>query len=407
MPTDALIPWDDERTPALAIVARGDQIRPLTPTRFEVRSQSRPDRKYEITIRRDRWSCSCAYHRTTRQVCIHILAVRYQARLGDPPDSGTPVRECPHCGSPRVIRFGRRHNRGETVCRYLCKACGRRFSNRSGALGLRGDLRRVALAIDLYFRGLSLRKVTEHLQQAYGVRTTPSTIYRWVERYAPKAARWMDSLGARTGERWHVDETVVSADGAPRWIWNVVDSETRFLIATQVTTLRRTRDARMLIRHAKVVTPDRPLEVLTDGLPAYRRAIGRELAFRSGGEVVNPHQRVPSIRARKSNNLVERLNGTEKERIKVLRGFHGRRGPKLFMQGFRVHYNLVRPHRALATTPGVAAGLPDPGGFRWKAIVQASEERLPPVPGGQAELIFVVSPPPRLRRRKAPDPAAE
>ncbi len=399
MTTEALTPWVDQRTPALAIVARGDQIRPLTPTRFEVRSQSRPERKYEIAIRRDHWSCSCAFHRTTRHVCIHILAVRYRARLGDPPDVGTPVRECPYCGSARVIRFGRRHNRGDTVCRYLCKECGRRFSNRPGALGLRGDARRVALAIDLYFRGLSLRKVSEHLLQAYGVRTSASTVYRWVAHYAPKAARWMDSLGARTGERWHIDETVVTADGSPRWVWNIVDSETRYLVASHVTALRRTRDARVLIRRAKTATPDRPLEVLTDGLRAYRRAIGRELAFRSGGEVVNPHRRVPSIRARTSNNLVERLHGTEKERFKVLRGFHGRKGPGVFMQGFRVHYNLVRTHSALATTPGVAAGLPDPGGFRWKSIVQSSAEV---VPRGQVELIFVVSPPRRGRRRSGP-----
>lgn len=58
------------------------------------------------------------------------------------------------------------------------------------------------------------------------------------------------------------------------------------------------------------------------------------------------------------------------------------------MEGFRVHYNLVRRHDGLATTPGVAAGLPDPGVFRWKAIIESAET---PVPKGQVELTFVVS----------------
>ena len=123
-------------------------------------------------------------------------------------------------------------------------------------------------------------------------------------------------------------------------------------------------------------------------MPAYRKAIGQELWFRSGAEVVNPHVRVPSIRAKKSNNLVERLNGTEKERTKVMRGLHGRRGPKILMEGFRVHYNLVRPHSALGTTPGVAAGLPDLGGFRWKEILKRAAQS---IPRGQAEIEFVVS----------------
>jgi len=52
MSGEVLVPWADQRTPALPIVARGDQIRPVTPVRFEVRSQSRPDHRYAISIRR-------------------------------------------------------------------------------------------------------------------------------------------------------------------------------------------------------------------------------------------------------------------------------------------------------------------------------------------------------------------
>ncbi|MCI4372088.1 MAG: DDE-type integrase/transposase/recombinase [Thermoplasmata archaeon] len=278
--------------------------------------------------------------------------------------------------------------------RYLCKSCGARFTSGRGELRLRFEPRTVALALDLYFRGLSLRKVADHLRQAYGLSVAPMTIYGWIARFVPKAAKWMDSQGARTGEQWHVDETVVRSNGEPRWIWNVEDATTRFLMATHVTKLRRVRDARVVLRRAKSATPDRPLTVLTDGLPAYRKSIGRELAFRNGSEVVSPHVRVPSIRAKKSNNLVERLNGTEKERIKVMRGFHGKSGPKLLAEGFRVHYNLVRTHTSLGTTPAAAAGLADPGGFRWKGIVdQATRE----VPQGQAEIVFIVEKGSKLR----------
>jgi putative transposase len=307
--------------------------------------------------------------------------------MGEPPELRSPAQTCSQCGSARVIRFGRRLNRTGPASRYLCKDCGTRFTDRRGALRLRQDANTVALALDLYFRGLSLRKVSDHLRQAYGLAVAPATIYGWVARIGPRAARWMDSLGARTGERWHADETVVKVDGDHRWVWNVIDAETRFLLATRITRLRRLRDARLVMRRATAATPDRPLAVLTDGLPAYRKAIGRELAFRSGAEVVNPHVRVPSIRAKTSNNLVERLHSTQKERLKVMRGLHGKNGPKAIIEGFRVHYNLVRSHRALAATPGIAAGLPDLGQFRWKEIIRRSSERVPP---GQVDVEFVV-----------------
>jgi len=388
MQFDSFTPWSDSRTPALAIVARGDQIRTVSPTWHEVRSQSRPDRKYEVRIRRDRWSCSCPFHRSTRRVCIHILAIRLRDGLGEPSEVGSPAYDCPGCGSTRVIKFGRRHNVGGSVHRFLCRACGTRFTHRPGELRLRHHTRTVALALDLYFRGLSLRNVSEHFRQAYSVRVSPTTIYRWIAQFVPGATRWMDSLGARTGEQWNIDETVVRADGNPRWVWNVVDATTRFLLATHVSRLRRVRDARAVIRKAKMATPDLPLEVRTDGLGAYRKAIGEELWFRSGGEVVNPHVRVPSIRAKKSNNLIERFNGTEKDRVKVMRGLHGRKGPKLLMEGLRVHYNMVRGHGGLGKTPAVAAGCEDPSGFRWNIIIQ---EATRPHLRGQAEIVLVTT----------------
>jgi putative transposase len=390
MPAQIPEPWRDPRTPALAIVARGDQIETLSPTVFVVRSQSRPDRKYQVQCRRERWSCSCTFFRGTNRRCIHILAVRLRADLRDrnPPPSAIP--ECPKCRSEDVTSYGRRQNKAEIVPRYMCKACGRRFTGREGFLRRRADPEKIALALDLYFRGLSLRKITDHFDQVHGLKISPSTVYEWIKRYSSMASKWMNALQARTGERWHVDETVISADGRPMYLWNVLDADTRFLIATHVSRLRGLTDTRLPLRKAKGATPDRPMEVFTDGMPSYPRAIGRELSYRAHSGPVNPHVRVPSIRAKKSNNLVERLHGTEKDRIRRMRGFDGKGTAASLMEGFRVHYNLVQTHAALKTTPGVAAGLRDLGGFRWKEILAQSSRTVQPVPSGQVELEFVV-----------------
>jgi hypothetical protein len=83
----------------------------------------------------------------------------------------------------------------------------------------------------------------------------------------------------------------------------------------------------------------------------------------------SPHRRVPSIRARESNNKIRRFHGTKKEGTKVMRAFDNMAGAAGIAEGFRVHYNLVREHQALGMTPGEAVGIPLGSGFRWRRLL--------------------------------------
>jgi transposase-like protein/DNA-directed RNA polymerase subunit RPC12/RpoP len=340
-----------------------------------------------VSVRRERWSCECAFFTTTGLRCIHILAVQLRAGFSAQSRSGSGTLDCERCRSRRVVRDGRRPARGGFLQRYRCQSCGARFTGREGFQRRRTAVEQIAIALDLHFRGLSIRRVADHLAQVYGTSVAPSTVYDWIASYSRRAVAWMDRLSAQTGERWHVDETVISVNGRPRYLWNVIDADTRFLLATEVSRVRGVREVRRLMARAKEATPDRPMEVRSDGMPWYRTGIGRELAYRSGAQVVNPHHRVRSIRAKVSNNLVERLHGTVKDRIKVLRGFDSGPTARTWIEGFRVDYNMVRPHQQLGTTPAKAAGLGDHAGFRWKEILLQAARR---VPRGEVELVFVV-----------------
>jgi len=55
--------WQNARTPALAIVARGDQIQTVSSTEYIVRSQSKLGTTYHVTVTRDRWECECGFFR--------------------------------------------------------------------------------------------------------------------------------------------------------------------------------------------------------------------------------------------------------------------------------------------------------------------------------------------------------
>jgi transposase-like protein len=217
--------WQDARTPALAIVARGDQIETVSPTEYLVRSQSRLGGRYRVTVKRDRWECECAFFAETGIACIHIYAVRF--REGLKADTTHPQLNstlCVRCQSGNVVLSGKRHNKSGTLARYSCKVCGYRFVGRDGFQRRRADPEKIALALGLYFRGMSVRKVREHFAQVHGLKVSHVTVYNWVVHFGKLAADWMDRQGARTGEGWHIDETVVSVNGEPEYVWNVLDA---------------------------------------------------------------------------------------------------------------------------------------------------------------------------------------
>ena len=146
--------------------------------------------------------------------CIHILGVRYKIGFEDsaPVPSERKV-VCSSCQSSEIICRGIRHNKSGDVQTYVCKSCGKRFVGRTGFVNRRADPTNIARSLDLYFRGMSIRKVREYLEQVERLNVSHMTIYRWVTYYSRLAAQWMDAQGARTSDVWHIDETVINVNG--------------------------------------------------------------------------------------------------------------------------------------------------------------------------------------------------
>ncbi|EQD78665.1 Integrase catalytic region, partial [mine drainage metagenome] len=160
--------------------------------------------------------------------CIHIVAARI--RCGFQESAKTPETGvvCERCRSADVVRDGVRKNKSGPVTRYVCRACGANFSGKEGYHKRRSNPEMIAKALDLYFRGVSFRQVADHFAQAYGLKVSPMTVYRWVTEYSRLAGEWLNAQGAKVGDKWNVDETMVSIDGDKHWVWNVMDAETRF-----------------------------------------------------------------------------------------------------------------------------------------------------------------------------------
>jgi len=63
------------------------------------------------------------------------------------------------------------------------------------------------------------------------------------------------------------------------------------------------------------------------------------------------------IRARETNNVVERLYGTLKDRLKPLRGLKSEETAKIWLNCWFIYYNLLRSHLSLkGRTPAEVCG---------------------------------------------------
>jgi transposase-like protein len=76
--------------------------------------------------------------------------------------------------------------------------------------------------------GISYRDLAEMMQER-GVDVDPSTIMRWVHRYAPeleKRVRWYQGYRATS---WRVDETYVKVGGHWKYLFRAVDKHGRLI----------------------------------------------------------------------------------------------------------------------------------------------------------------------------------
>ncbi len=155
--------------------------------------------------------------------------------------------------------------------------------------------------------------------------------------------------------------------GNMKYLFALMDDETRFWIAQEVADAKYIHDARGLFRKGKELTGKKPLTLITDGLPAYHDAFVKE--FYQVMKPVPKHIRHIRIKGDKNNNKMERFNGEVRDREKVMRSL--KRADTPILTGYQIFHNYVRPHMALnGDTPSERAGIKIEGKNKWLTIIQ-------------------------------------
>jgi transposase-like protein len=136
------------------------------------------------------------------------------------------------------------------------------------------------------------------------------------------------------------------------WLWNLMDSSTRFWICSKITQKRTGEVARTVFKEMKQRAP-LPRAIVHDGLRSYDEAYYRELHAQEA-----PHiQNIRSVGSNENslNPKVERLNGTVRDREVSMRGMDRAESAQELMDAMRIHYNFIRGNQAIGgQTPAEA-----------------------------------------------------
>ncbi|MGP8124552.1 MAG: IS6 family transposase [Nitrososphaerales archaeon] len=225
----------------------------------------------------------------------------------------------------------------------------------------------ITMALQLYFSGESLRN-TQKALRLMGVEITHKTVQNWIRKYIGLMERYVSQITPEVGEKWRADEVYVKFKGNMKYLFAMMDDETRFWISQQVADTKYTADVRPLFAQAKQATGKVPLVLTTDGgqhfVPAFKREFGNKDRY-------SQHIRDIRLGAKEGvhNDKMERMNGEVRDREKVMRGL--KRTDTPILKGLQIYHNFVRPHEALdGATPAEKAGITVKGEDKWLTLIQ-------------------------------------
>ena len=240
---------------------------------------------------------------------------------------------------------------------YECQDCGHRFTNLESFPNMKTESRIIATAIDLYYEGLSVRKVQNQLKKIFGVDSSQVSVWNWIMKYAKMVSQFVETLNPQLLGIWKVDETAIKCKGVQKWFWEIIDEQTKFLVASHLSSVRTVQDVIELFERSMKVAKKKPTSIYVDGLPAYPKGFNK--VFWTMRKDTRPELiKKVGLQAVNSNNSVERLHGTLKDRIKPMRGLKEMKTVSTLLDGWVVHYNYVRSHQTLkGRTPAQASGI--------------------------------------------------
>lgn len=367
----AFLEKGDER--ATKIATSEDSIETITKNYFRVKSESGNGwHNVKKMPDADVWICDCRgfmsrLSKNGDKRCIHIKKCQILQNLANTDIQIEQIERpkmCPKCSSTTIIKIGfRLVKSGIKKRRYQCKQCKRKFTIYENGFGkLSSDPRIVCEALNLKFSGLSFRDIERHIFVTHNIKLSHVSILNWFKKYPQIMKEYVDNLIPEASQVWSVDEMMlnvkdtkpIEGKGLYVWMWSIIDPQTKFVIASEISKRREIGDARTILASGKEKTKSSPSFVITDALHSYDQAFRKEFNVRK-----TAHIKTKSLSDGFANRPIERYHNEVRSVIKSKRGLGNDKSAQEFADANRIYHNYIRPHSGLPDkkTPAEAAGL--------------------------------------------------
>ncbi len=282
---------------------------------------------------------------------------------------------CPNCESKKIIKRGilKTENKGNRQ-RYGCKDCSHRFIQDEPFKRMRNQEQIITQCMDLYYSGMSFRKIADHLKTFFPKNVCHSTIYRWIMKYVSVMANFTDKQKIELGNELECDEVEYHRLGKKNWFVESIDTKTRYIVYSKYIQERNTKELIKFYKKVRVNSRGQTKIICTDGLVSYPRVLRKTWDLKKHA-TRNPKiiHKITIGSSGSFNYKIERFHNTLRERTKVMRGFHGCvSSAQTLLKGFEIYYNYIRKHQGLKglTPSDIAVPIEFQNKNRWLELIQ-------------------------------------
>jgi putative transposase len=206
----------------------------------------------------------------------------------------------------------------------------------------------ISHAVWLYFRfPLSLRMVEEMLA-ARGILVSHETVRQWALKFGQDFANQIRRRLLAPGDKWHLNEVVISIAGQKHWLWRAVDQH-GVVPDIPVQSRRNATAAKRLLRKLLTKQGVTPRVMITDELARYA---GSKRAVMAGLE----HRHHRGL-----NNRAENSHQPTRQREHIMKRFKSAGQAQRFLS---VHDQIANLSVLLQTPTPLIIAVPALGAFR-------------------------------------------
>ena len=307
----------------------------------------------------DIWYCDCIdfHYKLTRKhdkYCKHIISciilkdtILQQNKI----EPTSQPKICPRCYHTTIRKNGFRIIRNNIRRqKYSCKQCQYQFIQNENSLGnVHSDPKIISESLNLVMNGMSYRATARHIKISHGIEISHVSVLNWIQKFTYIIKGYVELFYPELGNVWCVDEMnlrikdtePVKNKGLSSWLWSIIDPQTKFLIATNISKKQTIKNAKKILSFGKNQVMEIPDYIITDSLAGYEEAIRHEFKNRVA------HIKTKSFRDGFVNLPIERYHNEIRVVLNARRSLGNDESAQTFAELLKIHHNFVKKHMGL------------------------------------------------------------